>query len=150
MSRNFELLQQIGGMLEVPASAEEVTEPLSMPPVETGPSTPALEVAGKVRDEIAKLVLNLFLLPGAQRVVGKSFLRAWSRELDAPGCAPASLKSWHLRFADRSALWTATCALPVCINNLQWTTISGCRMRCFALIPCTSMYASYQGRIYGF
>ncbi len=37
-----------------------------MPPVETEPSTPALDVAGKVRDEIAKLVLNLFLLPAAQ------------------------------------------------------------------------------------
>ena len=65
MSRNFELLQQVGGMLEVPASPEEAAEPVSMHPVETGPSTPALDVAGKVRDEIAKLVLNLFLLPAA-------------------------------------------------------------------------------------
>jgi len=66
LSRNFELLQQVGGKLEVPVSVEEATEPLSMPPVETGPSTPAIDVAGKVRDEIAKLVLNLFLLPSAQ------------------------------------------------------------------------------------
>ena len=66
MSRNFELLQQIGGMLEMPASAEEAPEPLSVSPADTEPSTPALEVVGKVRDEIAKLVLNLFLLPGAQ------------------------------------------------------------------------------------
>jgi Mrp family chromosome partitioning ATPase len=67
LSRNFELLQQVGGMLEMPASPEAVaTEPLSMPAAETEPSTPALDLAGTVRDEIAKLVLNLFLLPGAQ------------------------------------------------------------------------------------
>ena len=66
MSRNFELLQQVGGILEVPALPQEVAEPVSMPAAETAPSTPALDVAGKVRDEIAKLVLNLFLLPGAQ------------------------------------------------------------------------------------
>lgn len=66
MSRNFELLQQVGGMVELPVSPEGATEPLTMSPAETGPSTPALDVAGKVRDEIAKLVLNLFLLPGAQ------------------------------------------------------------------------------------
>jgi len=66
LSRNVELLQQIGGMLEMPASAEEAPEPLSVSPADTEPSMPALEVVGKVRDEIAKLVLNLFLLPGAQ------------------------------------------------------------------------------------
>jgi len=66
LSRNFELLQQVGGILEVPALPQEVAEPVSMPAAETAPSTPALDVAGKVRDEIAKLVLNLFLLPGAQ------------------------------------------------------------------------------------
>ena len=66
MSRNFELLQQVGGMVELPVSPDGATEPLTMPPAETGPSTPALDVAGRVRDEIAKLVLNLFLLPGAQ------------------------------------------------------------------------------------
>jgi Mrp family chromosome partitioning ATPase len=66
LSRNFELLQQVGGILELPVSPEEAKEPVTMPPVETEPSTPALDVAGKVRDEIAKLVLNLFLLPAAQ------------------------------------------------------------------------------------
>jgi Mrp family chromosome partitioning ATPase len=66
LSRNFELLQQVGGMLEMPAAPEEAVEPVTMPPLETEPSTPALDVAGKVRDEIAKLVLNLFLLPAAQ------------------------------------------------------------------------------------
>jgi protein-tyrosine kinase len=66
LSRNFELLQQVGGMLELPVSAGWAAEPLTMSPAETGPSTPALDVAGKVRDEIAKLVLNLFLLPGVQ------------------------------------------------------------------------------------
>jgi protein-tyrosine kinase len=66
LSRNFELLQQAGDTLEMPVRPDEATEPLRMPMVETGPSTPALDVAGKVRDEIAKLVLNLFQLPGAQ------------------------------------------------------------------------------------
>jgi protein-tyrosine kinase len=67
LSRNFELLQQVRGMLETPASPEAAPPvPLTMPPAETGPSAPALEVDGKVRDEIAKLVLNLFLLPGVQ------------------------------------------------------------------------------------
>jgi Mrp family chromosome partitioning ATPase len=84
LSRNFELLQQVGGMLEMPVSPEEVAEPVSMPPVETGPSTPALDVAGKVRDEIAKLVLNLFLLPGAQ---GR-------RQVIFAGAEPGAGSSW--------------------------------------------------------
>jgi len=37
-----------------------------IPEPDHGPSTPALGVAGPVREEIAKLALNLFLLPGAQ------------------------------------------------------------------------------------
>jgi protein-tyrosine kinase len=52
-------------MLESPALAPE-PEPQRMPEPDLGPSTPALGVAGPVREEIAKLALNLFLLPGAQ------------------------------------------------------------------------------------
>jgi protein-tyrosine kinase len=66
VSRNFELLDQAGRlqqMMEVPA---DTPAPQIMPETDQGPSTPALEVAGMEREEIAKLVLNLFLLPGAQ------------------------------------------------------------------------------------
>lgn len=65
MSRNFELLNQIGlqGVLEPstspPAAATAAPEP------ELGPSTPALELTGPLREEIAKLVVNLFMLPGS-------------------------------------------------------------------------------------
>lgn len=52
-------------MLESPAFVPE-PEPQRIPEPDHGPSTPALGVAGPVREEIAKLVLNLFLLPGAQ------------------------------------------------------------------------------------
>ena len=68
MSRNFELLNQAGrlqAMLESPALVPE-PEPQRIPEPDHGPSTPALGVAGPVREEIAKLVLNLFQLPGAQ------------------------------------------------------------------------------------
>lgn len=64
MSRNFELLNQIG--------LQSVLEPSTFSPASTvgpeadlGPSTPALQLAGPLRDEIAKLVLNLFVLPGS-------------------------------------------------------------------------------------
>lgn len=50
-------------MLEV--STTEAPPP-PIPQVDSGHSTPALEVAGVVREEISKLVHNLFLLPGAQ------------------------------------------------------------------------------------
>ena len=66
MSRNFELLQQVGGMLELPVSPEDVRS-LSISSGGNGTvHSCSVDVAGKVRDEIAKLVLNLFLLPGAQ------------------------------------------------------------------------------------
>src|SRR6266568_4911668 len=43
------------------------TNPVSAKPVaDEEPSTPAVEVAAAVREEIAKLVLNLFLLPGTE------------------------------------------------------------------------------------
>lgn len=84
MSRNFELLQQAGGMLEMPVRPIETAEPVRMPLAETGPSTPALDLSGSVRDEIAKLVLNLFLLPGAQH----------RRQVIFAGAEPGSGCTW--------------------------------------------------------
>ena len=77
MSRNFELLTQLGRMQEVLESQVEqpLTEPASVeavaPPVEDDfPCTYSLEMDGAVRDEISKLVQNLFLSPeGPRRVV---------------------------------------------------------------------------------
>ena len=64
MSRNFELLDQAGRLQEMLDPGVSPTEPRSIPVADEGPSTPALDVAGTVREEIAKLVLNVFLLPG--------------------------------------------------------------------------------------
>jgi Mrp family chromosome partitioning ATPase len=50
-------------MLELPVSP---AGPEIVPEADPGPSTPALDIAGPVREEIAKLVINLFLLPGVQ------------------------------------------------------------------------------------
>jgi len=62
VSRNFELLDQAGRlqeMLEPPAEHAAVRQ--NVPAEDTGSSTPTVEVAGKVGDEIAMLVHNLFL-----------------------------------------------------------------------------------------
>ena len=75
MSRNFELLSEAGRMREILES--QVEQPYSAPPSppvevveENFPSTPSLEMSGAIRDEITKLVQNLFLLPqGPRRVV---------------------------------------------------------------------------------
>jgi Mrp family chromosome partitioning ATPase len=72
LSRNFDLLQQanrLDEVLEPPAFAadpQRTPEPNLRPAEVTQPSTPAVEVAGPVRQEIARLVANLFLLPGAR------------------------------------------------------------------------------------
>lgn len=64
MSRNFELLNQVGlqGVLE-PSTL--LSAPAVVPEKDPLPSTPALELTGPLREEIAKLVLNLFMLPGS-------------------------------------------------------------------------------------
>ena len=78
MSRNFELLSEAGRMREILESEVEqphvAPPPVAPPPVEVVeenfPSTPSLEMSGAIRDEIAKLVQNLFLAPqGPRRVV---------------------------------------------------------------------------------
>lgn len=63
MSRNFELLNQAGlGAILKPAPLASI-EKVAAPP-QLSPSTPALDVAGPAREEIAKLVTSLFVLPG--------------------------------------------------------------------------------------
>lgn len=73
MSRNFELLSQLGRMQElVQPQGEEPQVGTASAPIEedTLPSTPSLEMDGAVRDEINKLVQTLFLGPhGSRRVV---------------------------------------------------------------------------------
>lgn len=66
LSRNFELLHQAGPLQEVLEAPAIDAAPPPIPEVDSGPSLPALEVSGVVREEISKLVLNVFLLPGAQ------------------------------------------------------------------------------------
>ena len=65
MSKNFELLSQIG-RTEVLHSPDEPRVFLDEPPV--GPSAPSapinFTVHGAVRDEVVKLVRNLFFVPG--------------------------------------------------------------------------------------
>ena len=78
MSRNFELLSQLGRLHELVDSPQET--PLAPPAApqavaaapedDTFPSTPTLEMSGAVKDEIGRLVQSLFLGPqGSRRVV---------------------------------------------------------------------------------
>ena len=70
MSRNFELLAQAGMMHELVQSQVEQPEAPPLPVEATLPSTSSLEMSGVVRDEVSKLVQNLFLVPqGPRRVV---------------------------------------------------------------------------------
>lgn len=71
MSRNFELLSQLGRMDEIMQPLAEPSHVTTTPPVEEAfPSMPALEVNGAVRDEISKIVQTLFLATqGPRRVV---------------------------------------------------------------------------------
>jgi protein-tyrosine kinase len=76
LSRNFELLSQVGRMHELVQPAGEQPQAAPLPhaaplPVEDSfPATPSLELTGVVRDEISKLVQNLFLsAQGPRRVV---------------------------------------------------------------------------------
>lgn len=80
MSRNFELLSQLGRMqdlvqpeherMDFPQEQPQVVPPAAVAEEDNVPATPALEVSGVVRDEIDKLVQNLFLSPqGSRRVV---------------------------------------------------------------------------------
>jgi protein-tyrosine kinase len=80
VSRNFELLSQLGKLSELVSSqpqamplqpAQPQVAPVAPIPEEDAfPSTPTLEMSGAVKDEISKLVQNLFLGPqGSRRVV---------------------------------------------------------------------------------
>jgi Mrp family chromosome partitioning ATPase len=63
MSKNFELLYQVGKAAEMLHADVEPAEPTALPEVST--SVPALEIDGMARDEVSKLVHRLFFLPGA-------------------------------------------------------------------------------------
>lgn len=95
MSRNFELLSEAGRIHELVQS--QVEQPHAVPPPveDTLPFTTAssLEMSGATRDEISKLVQNLFLQPqGPRRVVfsgsesgsGCSWMSARAAEVLAP------------------------------------------------------------------
>lgn len=94
MSRNFELLSQAGRMHELVQSQVVEQPPMDAPPVEESfPATSSLEMSGAVRDEISKLVQNLFLTAqGPRRVVfagtesgcGSSWMCAHVAEVLAP------------------------------------------------------------------
>jgi Mrp family chromosome partitioning ATPase len=65
MSKNFELLDQIGKAQEmIQGDREPASQAGSLPEVPT--FTPALEIDGMARDEVSKLVHRLFLLPGTE------------------------------------------------------------------------------------
>ena len=65
MSRNFELLSQVGKMQEIGQTREEPLAPILTETVdEPVVLTTTLSVPGAVRDEIVKLVRNLFFVPG--------------------------------------------------------------------------------------
>jgi protein-tyrosine kinase len=66
MSKNFELLYQMGkapGMLRTEVETPPVAPAL---PAEPASATPVLEIDGMAREEITKLVHRLFLLPGTE------------------------------------------------------------------------------------
>lgn len=64
MSRNFELLNQMGKSQAL--LTQEVPPPPNMPAPEVGTSTPLLELDGMAREEITKLVHRVFLLAGTE------------------------------------------------------------------------------------
>jgi succinoglycan biosynthesis transport protein ExoP len=70
LSRNFDLLKQLDRTKEILDSHQE--KPETVRPTETAPSAPSVEMDGRVRDEIGKLVQNLFRSPnmkGPRRIV---------------------------------------------------------------------------------
>jgi Mrp family chromosome partitioning ATPase len=67
MSKNFELLQQVGGQQEIYDTPKQERPATSVDPTATGTAavgTTALEPTGMTREEITKLVQRLFLIPG--------------------------------------------------------------------------------------
>ena len=64
MSRNFELLNQMGKSQVL--LTQEVPQLPTMPAPEVSTSTPLLEIDGIAREEITKLVHRVFLLGGAE------------------------------------------------------------------------------------
>ena len=72
MSRNFELLYQSGKVQELLQSQSPGEVVQTVAPVDTTPSTPAIEMGEEARNEISRLVHSLFRLPdvkGPRRIV---------------------------------------------------------------------------------
>ena len=67
MSKNFELLQQVGGQQEIYDTSKQERPTIAVDSTAPGTiavGTTALEPTGMARDEITKLVHRLFLIPG--------------------------------------------------------------------------------------
>jgi len=66
LSRNFELLSQLGRIQEILQKPEAVPSVLSEePPIESLVPTTTIAVQGSAREEVIKLARNLFFVPGA-------------------------------------------------------------------------------------
>jgi protein-tyrosine kinase len=66
MSRNFELLHEAGKVQEL--LRQRPVEHSAPTPISLVPGTPALQIEGRAREEVNKLVQRLFLTPGPQRL----------------------------------------------------------------------------------
>lgn len=100
MSRNFELLHEAGRVQEMLRQRLEVT-PQSSTLVVTG--SPALHLEGPAREEVLKLVQNLFLAVGPRR----------TRQVVLAGAEPHSGTSWMCAHA--AEMLAAQAAGSVCV-----------------------------------
>jgi Mrp family chromosome partitioning ATPase len=82
MSRNFELLHEAGKVQEL--LRQRLVEQAGPTPILLDPGTPALQIEGRARDEVSKLVQRLFLTPGPRR----------PRQVVFAGIEPGSGSSW--------------------------------------------------------
>jgi Mrp family chromosome partitioning ATPase len=115
MSRNFELLYQVGKVEEMlqakPETPPEVDTVL-LPGTEMLNSVPALEIAGMVREELAKLVHRLFLIPGTK---GPHYVVFTGTEM-GNGC------TWMCAHAGE--ILASQIASSVCIVDCNWKSPS--------------------------
>jgi len=115
VSRNFELLSQLGKMQELLPTEEmapshlptpEAAPDLAIPEEDNVPSIPTLEMSGTVKDEISKLVQNLFLGPqnchqivfaGCESGSGSTWTCAHAGEILAQTRGTVCVVDCHLR-----------------------------------------------------
>jgi Mrp family chromosome partitioning ATPase len=107
MSRNFELLHEAGRVQEMLRQRLEVT-PQSPTLVVTG--SPALHIEGPAREEVLKLVQNLFLAVGPNR----------TRQVVLAGAEPRSGTSWMCAHA--AEMLAAQGAGSVCVVDCNLTS----------------------------